>query len=186
MKALLTLICVLAVASADAAAGCGPSRFTSRTLTRPKTISLDTVARTSPAFYLRVEARSRDLVMYFKADDVISELTRMAAASLKSSDDAAYKDLHEFLERVARDLPLKENTDLFKYAIEDPERSKRIDDLVSEMLNDGMLSLGGAQQSEGIRQIIKIADFSRSNEENAVWFCTTDGYEIFHVRWVAE
>jgi len=129
---LLTAISsVMFLSSTARADPCTARQLRARTT---ETISLDGLkggVREHAAFYLR-DTR-KDLVFFFKPEHVLALLESWSVHAV-ASDRSTFA---ESLERVRSDLPLKEDTDLFKYGIHSNIFNARLDDLVVELLDAG-------------------------------------------------
>jgi len=127
-------ICVtLTTGVANATGFCGKRALNARDTV---TIQLDTpkhAARDQPAFYLRDAEHS--LVLFFKPQDVV--------AALEEHVNGAKKDarLAPILVAVRADLPLKEDTDLFKYELRGKGWQDLLDNVMATLLDAGHVDI---------------------------------------------
>lgn len=122
-----SVLLVLSSGIANAESFCGK-----RALQSADTIQLDTPkhgAREQPAFYLRDPEHS--LVLFFKPQDVIAALEKHVNGPKKDAR------LAPILSAVRADLPLKEDTDLFKYEFRGEGWRGLIDHVVATLLDAG-------------------------------------------------
>ena len=145
-----------------------------------ETIALDGLkggVREHPAYYLR--DAQRHLVFFLKPEHVVTLL------------EAGGNDYADSLERMRRDLPLKEDTDLFKYGVRDIRFYNLLDDLVAKLLDAGhaMVDFFPLHDSEG--QAINSNDrFDPVTLKRVYWntragegrtYCSEKGSEVLSV-----
>ena len=99
------------------------------------TIQLTPGVREKPAFYLR--SMSSSAVFFFKPEDLVAQLEKWIAIEGANTPATHRFDLHGPLDWIRRDLPLKEDTDLFKYALRDLSFADRLDYLAADLLDSG-------------------------------------------------
>lgn len=119
------------VANADSF--CGKRALQSRDTV---TIQLDTPkhgTRAQPAFYLRDTEHS--LVLFFKPQDVVAALEKLANGPKPDTR------LSQILSAVRADLPLKDNTDLFKYEFHGEGWHGLADNVVATLLDAGHVDI---------------------------------------------
>ena len=130
MKARLAIavVALLSFVSSDAMARCGPSRL-SGGITKPEVIKMNALergVRDAPAFYMQLPQSW--VLLYFKPEDVVAQLKK--AGGTNDTTDA-------YLTAITHDLPLKEDTDLFKYVLQNSDFHSRQEFLVSDLLKLG-------------------------------------------------
>jgi len=91
------------------------------------TIQLQAGVRDQPAFYLREDMPER--VLFFRPEDVL--------ALFDSWSVNQQQEVRATLERIRSDLPLKEDTDLFKYALRDAHFGAIVEYLAADLLEMG-------------------------------------------------
>jgi hypothetical protein len=149
------------------------------------TIKLDGLAggvREHPAFYLR--DMDHPNVFFFKPEDVARVIEKFARDSAPN-DGAAVA----VLERIRRDLPLKEDTDLFKYAVRDIRFTNSLDSLVTELLDAGHADVdfwplhdsGAFAGNDAFdpSTILRVQWRSRGGDGRK--YCDAKGFEIFSI-----
>ncbi|HEV7608994.1 MAG TPA: hypothetical protein VGO61_16745 [Steroidobacteraceae bacterium] len=138
MSRLAVALFVLSLAAPPAAlARCGPSRL-SGGITKPQIIKLNALergVRDAPAFYMQLPQSW--VLLYFKPEDVVAQLKQTAAQYRSKDLTAATSATDEYLAAISRDLPLKEDTDLFKYVLQDNHFHSRQEFLVADLLKLG-------------------------------------------------
>src|SRR5690349_15433555 len=120
---------LLAAMAPNANARRGPSRLGNPAISKPLVIALNASSRGvygEPAFYLRVPSPSRSLVMFFKPDDVVDVLQSMG--------EWGRGEPQAMLANIERELPLKTDTDIFKYQLRSFTLWSAKDWLVTELL----------------------------------------------------
>jgi len=180
VKLLFTLVCALAIASPDAVARCAP-RF-ERGLAKPQTITLTGPLPSVPAFYLRVFANpNRDVIVFFKPDDVVEALNELYKLAPTEAHNPVRGEQRNYLDAILGDLPLEEDTDLFKYTLRDRKNWVRQDALVQELLRTGRVAIRTDNAREDPKTITMVEQWPNADEHSAAtrWFCLPDGLPLF-------
>ncbi|HET7810725.1 MAG TPA: hypothetical protein VFL16_09120, partial [Steroidobacteraceae bacterium] len=118
---------------ANAAGFCGKRALHARDTV---TIQLDTpkhATRDRPAFYLRDTEHA--LVLFFKPEDLLAALEEHVNGKNKDAQ------LAPILAAVRADLPLEDNTDLFKYEFHGEGWHGRLDNVVATLLDAGHVDI---------------------------------------------
>jgi hypothetical protein len=84
--------------------------------------------RDAPAFYLRMA--NPWVMLFFKPEDVVAWLKQ-----------PAFVQPNKYLDMISKDLPLEEDTDLFKYVLADSDLFHTQDVLVSDLLKLGQVRI---------------------------------------------
>lgn len=183
MKALLMLTCLLACGSAHAVDYC-----TARELRAKDTVTIDLKpgVREQPAFYLR--STQYMLVLFFEPEDVVALLQEWIAKEHADKPASWRSDLEDPLEWIRRDIPLKEDTDLFKYVLRDEGFGARLDYLAAGLLDDGdaavdfwPVHVAGSESSrlnDGFDPATIKRVFWSNRGGDGHMYCKTDGFGI--------
>ncbi len=129
MKYAIALAVLVVFASQNATAACSKRELRSRDTT---TIELVPGVREQPAYYLAYPDQYR--VLYFKPVDVVAWIKQKLDATDPSGQRA---QRNRYLDLLAPDFPLKEDTDLFKYGLRNMEFAYDIPFLVSSLMDSG-------------------------------------------------
>ena len=143
MRAPLVVVCLLAFAAGDAharkPAKCGhrskQTVVSTITLTGPRAED-----RAIPTFYFQNERQNN--VMFFRPEDAITTLGEMIVRDEKVFGEGKAKGQRGLLAEIEKDLPLREHTDLYKYAFRDSGHRLVAELLVTELLRAGRASVG--------------------------------------------
>jgi hypothetical protein len=150
------------------------------------TIQLTPGVREKPAFYLRIT--SSPVVLFFKPEDLVAHLEEWIAKERANRPAMQRSDLQDPLDWIRHDLPLKEDTDLFKYGLRDPGFASRVEYLAADLLEAGHaavdlspLHTGGPDSTEPNDQ------FDPTTIKRVYWktrggdgrkYCSPDGFGI--------
>jgi len=194
MPKLASLLLVLSlIAPLDTFARCGPSRLRGH-VTKPVTITLkgaERGIRNAPAFYLRQP--NQWVMMFFKPEDIIEQLKKDGARYRAEILTMAASGAQAYLDAITRDLPLKEDTDLFKYVLHDRSFLTRQEVVIAELLKLGQVYVDHWPFQDAKRDPIDDADDpttltmvsqGTSDEEIARYFCESGGAEVFSVTYI--
>jgi hypothetical protein len=168
----------LAIALAFMFLGCvagAAENCSKRELRRPNTavLELDGVqrrVREQPAFYLR--GADQRFTYFFEPDHVLAVV---------EAKKAAHPGLQNSLERMRLDLPLREDTDLFKFALRDPTFAWLLDYFVAELFDAGHGSIEFLPLDQPVNLTV-IRRVSWSDRETAGRkYCRQDGLELLEI-----
>ena len=95
------------------------------------TIPLETGIRDKPAFYLRESLPER--VLFLRPEDLLG--------LLHGWDEKNRQEIKLTLDQMLADVPLKEDTDIFKYALRDARFGAAIEYLAAELLDSGKVAV---------------------------------------------
>jgi hypothetical protein len=153
------------------------------------TIALKPGVRAQPAFYLR--STQYMLVLFFKPDDVVALLQDWIAKEKADKPASWRSDLEDPLEWIRRDLPLKEDTDLFKYVLRDEGFGTRLDYLAAGLLDDGNgavdfwpVHVAGSESSrlnDGFDPTTIKRVYWSTRGGDGHMYCKTDGFGILSI-----
>ena len=177
---------IFAFAAAGAPAKCPLSTLT-RGVNKPKTITLNAAergVRDAPAFYLH--GAEFVPVMFFKPEDVVERLKKNIV-ELRENPTVVGAAWEKYLEQVRRDLPLREDTDLFKYSLRAPTFAANMSELVGALLESGQVILDDwpyhntGVEDENDRDESKVIIMQTRGKylEESRWFCNERGQELF-------
>ncbi|HEV8443778.1 MAG TPA: hypothetical protein VGQ27_09870 [Steroidobacteraceae bacterium] len=146
------------------------------------TIELDAPkhgAREQPAFYLREP--EHNLVLFFKPRDVLTVLEQRAGDSR----------LANVVAEIRADLPLKEDTDLFKYDLRGEGFDGLLDFIVADLLDAGHAVVdyvpihAAGSDSSRLNDVYDPTTIKRVHWENrggdGRTYCSADGFFILDV-----
>jgi len=179
------------VAPLDSFARCGPSRLREH-VTKPQTITLQGAergVRAAPAFYLRLP--NQWVMMFFKPEDIVEQLKKAGArdqveVSTPGSTQAYY-------DAITRDLPLKEDTDLFKYVLQDRSSLTRQEVVIAELLKLGRVYVDEWPFQDAKRDpvydrddptTLTMVSQGTADFEIARYFCEPGSKELFSITYV--
>ncbi len=100
-----------------------------------ETVQLIPGVRDKPAFYLRNTWPS--LVLFFKPEDVVALFEDRIAKERADKPAMQRSDFQDRLDWIRADLPLKEDTDLFKYALREDGFAVYLEYWVADLLDRG-------------------------------------------------
>jgi len=188
MKHVLALVCILAAASFDAAAGCKPSllkRDVSKTVINLN--GTERGARAAPAFYL--QNPTLHLVLFFKPEDVSEVLRKQEARYAEENLASALAQHREYMQTLLGSLPLKSNKNLFEFVLAGASELRE-EVMVSDLLKEGKASIGDwsfldDKLNEELRDMKTITMYSKGgSEESARWFCTPLNQKLFGFTYI--
>jgi len=146
------------------------------------TISLEPDVRLRPAFYLRQSWT----LLFFRPEDVVGVIEAEAA-----DDSSNHERIAAVVERIRRDLPLKEDTDLYKYGVHDLEFAAQLSYRVAKLLDAGRAAVDFWPTHESGSRTDELNDkFDPVTIKRVQWetrggngrrFCNIDGIEFFSV-----
>ena len=183
--ALLCSALLIAIVTRDAFAEC---RTDSLAKSKPTTIKLNAIERglkDGPVFYLR--SQDADFVMRFKPDDVIAQLREWIDPQKTGLPAYKLPDARAYLEAIERDLPVKDDADLFKYTLRNPGFASLMADLVSDLLDDGKSAIiywpmyvATAKLGAGLGETTQIEKVSEREQHSlSRLYCDDSGHVVF-------
>ena len=124
--------------------------------------------RERPAFYLRVP--SVNTVLFFRPEDVLTTLASRLGQRPR------------MLDLLRADLPLRENTDLYKYVVNDDSALWPMEYVVATLLTSGRVSVDYWPLSDTRHDpmTIKVVRWSKTHA-NGRKFCDEAGHEFYVV-----
>jgi len=176
----ISLSVLLLAASLDARAAkpiC-EQKHLSREYTK-STITLRVRDPQVPEFYLRM--RTSLTLVYLRPDDVVNAIGK----SLNAPSAA------KLLDRVQHDLPLKEDTDFFKYVTRDKELLGQVEWVVDEVLKAGKAAIDGWPFGDGVLASnylpkdpmeVTVISLGFPSHEDARWYCYPE-HELLLEQW---
>ncbi len=145
------------------------------------TIQLEAGIRDKPAFYLRESPPER--VLFFRPEDLLG--------LLHGWDANQQQEIKVTLDQMRADLPLKEDTDLFKYALRDARFGAAIEYLAAELLESGKAAIDFHPLHMPGNEAVQPKDkFDPSNIKRVFWktrggdgrkYCDPRGYGVLSV-----
>jgi len=123
-------------------------------------------------------------VFFFKPEDVVRVIEKFARDGAPNNGAAV-----AVLDRIRRDLPLKEDTDLFKYAVRDMRFANSLESVVTELLDAGHAAVdfwplhdSGASAGNDAHDPSTIVRVGwRSGGSEGRKYSDTKGFEIFSI-----
>ena len=184
--AFALLVIVADVASAQCSARELKAKYTD-------TIELDAIrngVRQAPAFYLHRDAPN-ELVFFFRPDDVVALFELLIRQERERTPQLTHSETQDRLDRIRRDLPLAEDTDLLKYGLRDWPFYVEIHSIAATLLQQGHVAVdfiplhafGGPVATNDSKDptTIKLVWWDRGGSTGRK-FCTLQGDEILSVR----
>ena len=145
------------------------------------TIQLQAGVRDQPAFYLREDMPER--VLFFRPEDVL--------ALFDSWSVNQQQEVRATLERIRSDLPLKEDTDLFKYALRDAHFGAIVEYMAADLLEMGKAAVDFSPLHMPGKEAVQPADqFDPSSIKRVYWktrggdghkYCDPRGFGILTI-----
>jgi len=181
------VVCALLVAgAANASGGCGQRELRDKSAATVTLSPEKVFASGQPLFYLRYTNGVH--VLYFRPEDVVAFLEEELAGLRARYPTMTFSETRLPLGWIRQDLPLKEDTDLFKYGLRNPGFALDIDLLVAGLLDKGLaavdfLPLRNPHQEAGNSHdpndpsSIKRIDWNTREEEGRI-YCDASGREI--------
>jgi len=175
---------LLVAGTAHASEGCGQRALHDKSTATLMLSPMNVFASGQPLFYLRY---TDDLhVLYFKPEDVVAVLEEELAGLRAKYPTVTFSESRIPLGWIRQDLPLKEDTDLFKYGLREPGFALDLDLLVAALLDKGQaavdfLPLRISRQEIGNEpndpSSIKRVNWKTREEEGRI-YCDAGGREI--------
>ena len=144
----------------------------------------------APLYYVYVQA-ARDYRIYLRPRDVQATLKAMIEAL---NGRAAFRELAALSNAISDDLPLRDHTDLGKYALRGAEHRLAVQLLLKDMLTVGQASVVGDQlfaevaaRNWSANPAAAPQDFGYEKlqmywtVEGSRVFCTADGIEVYSI-----
>lgn len=152
---------------------------------RSQTVSLRGISDAF-GFYLRGQ---QDELMLFEAQDVVNALQdRMVKLRAEGLNPAA-KNSEALLASVRRDLPLRESTDLFKYALTG-DYGREVEAVAAQLLRGGRAYVNSwSSFQKGLPTLAQIKVLSRTTKNGTVIaqaFCTLDNSDLLTIINIVE
>ena len=185
----VAVVCaLLAAGTADASEGCGQRELRNKSTATLMLDPANVFASGQPLFYLRY---TNDVhVLYFRPEDVVAVLEAELAGLRAKYPAVTFSESRIPLGWIRQDLPLKEDTDLFKYGLRHPEFALDMDVLVAELLDKGLAAVdflplriprqGIDNDSLNDPSSIKRVNWKTRDEEGRI-YCDAGGREIHRV-----
>jgi hypothetical protein len=189
----IALLALLLVAPTDVFARCGPSRLRGN-VTKPETIKLNGAergVRDAPAFYLRMA--NPWVILLFKPEDIVEQLKKDGARYHAEDLATAAGQTQKYFDAISRDLPLKENTDLFKYVLQERGFATRQDFMVSELLKLGQVYVDEWPFQDAKRDplydnddptTLTMISKGEGETEEVRYFCESGHKELFSITYI--
>lgn len=141
-----------------------------------------------PSFYLR---GSDGMVMFFSEEDVVLALKTHAADLTRAGYDSAARRSEATSKVVGKDVPLGENTDLFKYWLADSSHGTELEFVAAELLANGQASIGrwyGMDSAEpGSMSVVKMfVERGKNGDVISRSFCTLSDKSLLRVTYILE
>jgi hypothetical protein len=182
----VALLVMLAGMAPVAFGRCGPSWFSEHGVRKPVTVTLAGPQRNegdAPVFYLRSE-RKEWFLLTVRPEDLVRTLEDYGAKPDGRATGDNGGTLRYFYEQVTRDLPLKEDTDLFKYVLRDNRLDAWFDRLTPDLMTKGLVGIDLAPYQDhnpGTNNevldptTLTIVSVFDGDQERSRYFCTPDG-----------
>ncbi|HTU65587.1 MAG TPA: hypothetical protein VMF52_06545 [Steroidobacteraceae bacterium] len=131
--------------------------------------------RFGPSYYLHVDG----FVMLLRPQDIVDKLGQLK--KLRKPGDA-----EALIAAIQADLPLRAETDLFKYTFIAPERMELIDFAVDQLLEEGRVGVFGLRAlgdpSAASEPILRVSVNTADNDLAERVFCTRSQQVLHQVR----